>query len=150
MYRLFEVNVFSVITLVQHALPYLHKSDKGSIIIVSSGAALKPYQGWGAYGASKATINHIASTLAVEEKDITTIALRPGVVDTEMQVLIRSDGEKGMGSDHAKFMELHREGKLVQPQYPGHVLAALANNPPKELSGKMFSLTDAEMKPFSL
>ncbi|KAG2229878.1 hypothetical protein BDF21DRAFT_406396 [Thamnidium elegans] len=148
--RLFDVNVFSVITLVQHALPHLHKSGKGSIIIVSSGAALKPYQGWGAYGASKATINHIASTLAVEEKDITTIAVRPGVVDTEMQVLIRSDGEKGMGSDHAKFMDLHREGKLVQPQYPGHVLAALANSPPKELSGKMFSWNDAEMKPFNL
>jgi NAD(P)-dependent dehydrogenase (short-subunit alcohol dehydrogenase family) len=48
---LFDVNVFSIITLVQIALPYLRKSDKGSIIIVSSGAALKGYQGWGAYGA---------------------------------------------------------------------------------------------------
>lgn len=48
--RLFDVNVFSIIALVQAALPHLRKS-KGSIIIVSSGAALKGYKGWGAYGA---------------------------------------------------------------------------------------------------
>lgn len=48
--RLFDINVFSIITLAQLALPSLRKS-KGSIIIVSSGAALKGYKGWGAYGA---------------------------------------------------------------------------------------------------
>jgi NAD(P)-dependent dehydrogenase (short-subunit alcohol dehydrogenase family) len=131
-------------------LPFLRKSDKGSIIIVSSGAASKGYKGWGAYGASKAAVNHIASTLAVEEENITTIALRPGVVDTEMQALIRSDGQKSMREDHSKFIDLHKHGQLVKPQDPGHVLAALANNPPKELSGKMYSWNDEEMKPFCL
>jgi NAD(P)-dependent dehydrogenase (short-subunit alcohol dehydrogenase family) len=48
---LFDVNVFSVISLAQHAMPFLRKSENGSIIIVSSGAALKGYKGWGAYGA---------------------------------------------------------------------------------------------------
>lgn len=48
--KLFDINVFSIITLVQLALPSLRKS-KGSVIIVSSGAALKGYKGWGAYGA---------------------------------------------------------------------------------------------------
>lgn len=48
--RLYEVNVFSVITLAQASLPYLRKSDRGSIVIVSSGAAAKGYRGWGAYG----------------------------------------------------------------------------------------------------
>jgi NAD(P)-dependent dehydrogenase (short-subunit alcohol dehydrogenase family) len=48
--KLYDVNVFSVISLVQIALPHLRKSEKGSIIIVSSGAALQGYKGWGAYG----------------------------------------------------------------------------------------------------
>ncbi|KAK4511464.1 uncharacterized protein ATC70_012679 [Mucor velutinosus] len=146
--RLFDINVFSIITLVQAALPHLRKA-KGSIIIVSSGAALKGYKGWGAYGASKATINHIANTLSVEEPEVTTIAIRPGVVDTAMQDLIRAEGEQGMKEDHAKFIELHRTGKLVQPEDPGHVLVALANSPPQELSGKMYSWNDEEMKPFN-
>lgn len=98
---------------------------------------------------SKATVNHIANTLSVEEPDVTTIAIRPGVVDTEMQNLIRSEGEQGMKEDHVKFIELHRTGNLVQPQDPGHVLVALANNPPKELSGQMYSWNDEEMKPFN-
>lgn len=41
---------------------------------------------------SKAALNHLASTLSVEEPDVTSIALRPGVVDTDMQVLLRSNG----------------------------------------------------------
>lgn len=48
--RLYEINVFSVVSLAEIALPHLRKSDKGSFIIVSSGAAIKGYKGWGAYG----------------------------------------------------------------------------------------------------
>jgi NAD(P)-dependent dehydrogenase (short-subunit alcohol dehydrogenase family) len=34
-------------------------------------------------------MNHLALTLKVEEPTITTIAIRPGVVDTEMQRELR-------------------------------------------------------------
>lgn len=44
----FDVNFFSIITLVQHALPALRES-KGRVIFVSSGAAVNAYHGWGAY-----------------------------------------------------------------------------------------------------
>ncbi|KAI9267826.1 hypothetical protein BY458DRAFT_437010 [Sporodiniella umbellata] len=49
--KLFDVNVFSIISLVQISIPFLRKSDRGSIVLVSSGAAVKGYKGWGAYGA---------------------------------------------------------------------------------------------------
>ncbi|KAG1474740.1 hypothetical protein G6F56_000170 [Rhizopus delemar] len=143
--KLYEVNVFSVITLAQASLPYLRKSDRGSIVIVSSGAAAKGYRGWGAYGSSKAAVNHIASTLAAEEDNVTAIAIRPGVVDTDMQVAIRSTGKEAMGADHAKFIQLHEEGQLVRPEQPGHVLAALANGAPKELSGFMYNWNDEKL-----
>lgn len=41
---------------------------------------------------SKAALNHLATTLAVEEPDITTIAFRPGVVATDMQKSARDAG----------------------------------------------------------
>lgn len=44
----FDVNFFSIITLVQHALPALRES-KGRVVFVSSGAAINAYHGWGAY-----------------------------------------------------------------------------------------------------
>ena len=37
-------------------------------------------------------MNHFASTLAVEEPEITSIAIRPGVVDTDMQGVLRAEG----------------------------------------------------------
>lgn len=64
---------------VKESIPELRKSD-GRVIFVSSGAAVVGYKGWGAYGASKAAMNHLSMTIAVEEPNITSIAIRPGVI----------------------------------------------------------------------
>lgn len=77
--NVFEVNTISVFDLLQHAIPWLRKSN-GRVIIVSSGASSHAYQGWGAYSASKAALNSLCRTLAVEEPSLTAIAVRPGVV----------------------------------------------------------------------
>ncbi|KAF9368265.1 hypothetical protein CPC16_005529, partial [Podila verticillata] len=86
--RNFDINFFSIVTIVQHALPAL-RAAKGRVILVSSGAAIYAYHGWGAYSTSKAALNMFGQILATEEKDITTVAIRPGVVDTEMQGVVR-------------------------------------------------------------
>ncbi|KAJ2959090.1 hypothetical protein NQZ79_g5387 [Umbelopsis isabellina] len=139
--KLFDINLFSIITLVQEALPHLQKTH-GRVINISSGAATKTYRGWGAYGASKAALNHLNETLAVEEPDIIAIAVRPGVVDTDMQGLIRQQGKAAMGDFHNKFLDLHKEGKLVNPEDCGHVIASLSLNADKGLSGKFISWDD--------
>ncbi|KAI8071243.1 hypothetical protein BC940DRAFT_234560 [Gongronella butleri] len=138
----FNVNLFSIITLVQKSLPHLRES-RGTIILVSSGAASTGYKGWGCYGASKAALNHLGMTLAVEEPDVTTVCVRPGVVDTGMQEKIRSEGGEIMQEFHKKFVELHEQGKLLTPDQPGRVLAGIGANPPRELSGKYVSWDDA-------
>ncbi|KAL8790557.1 MAG: hypothetical protein Q9195_006301 [Heterodermia aff. obscurata] len=134
--RGFDVNFFSAVAWVTAALPALRRS-KGRIIFTSSGAAINAYTGWGAYGASKAAINHLALTLGAEEPDVTSISLRPGVVDTEMQREIREVHGPGMQEqDIARFHKLHKEGGLLKPEQPGHVIAKLAVDGPKELSGR--------------
>ncbi|KAI8970829.1 hypothetical protein BDB01DRAFT_813431 [Pilobolus umbonatus] len=146
--RLFDVNVFSIVSLIQQAIIHLRQSKKASIIIVSSGAAVRSYKGWGAYGSSKAAITHIAGTLAVEETEVTTIAIRPGVVDTDMQTNIRSTGAFGMKDDHTKFTNLHQQGQLVKPEQPARVLVSLAVNPPKELSGGLYNWNDVKISDY--
>lgn len=42
---------------------------------------------------SKAALKMFGETLAKEERDVTTVSIRPGVVDTEMQAVIREKGE---------------------------------------------------------
>lgn len=100
---LFDINLFALISITGHALPHLSSREgkselskddpAGRIIMVSSGAASGGVQGWGAYSASKAALNSVVRTLGNEEPDVVSIALRPGVVDTEMQEIIRDKGE---------------------------------------------------------
>ncbi len=111
--------------------------SQGKIILTSSGAATYAYTAWGAYGASKAALNHLALTLAVEEPEVTTIAIRPGVVDTEMQRELREIHHTTMDKeDVAKFASLKSDGKLLRPDQPGHVIAKLVLDAPKALNGK--------------
>ncbi|KAI9803134.1 MAG: hypothetical protein M1833_001205 [Piccolia ochrophora] len=135
-------------TQVKLALPHL-RASKGRVVFTSSGAALHAYSAWGAYGASKAALNHLAQTLAREEPDVTTLAIRPGVVDTEMQRQLREDYfEKLDDVDKEKFGKLKSEGKLLRPEQPGHVMARLVLDVGKELSGKYASWDDEVLAAF--
>lgn len=83
-------------------------------------------------------MNHLALTLKHEEPLITTIAIRPGVVDTAMQVAIREEHSTDMDEQEAqRFKGLHSEGQLLRPEQPGNVMSRLVVNAPPELSGKV-------------
>ena len=82
-------------------------------------------------------MNHFARQLAVEEPKVTSIAVAPGVVDTDMQQQIREVHTAVMqATDGEKFLGLHKAGQLLRPDQPGHVMAKMVLDPPKELSGK--------------
>lgn len=56
----FDINFFSLVELIQAALPSLRESQQtGRVIFVSSGAADRGYVGWGPYSASKAAMNSL-------------------------------------------------------------------------------------------
>ena len=144
----YDINFFSAIAMARAALQPLRESQ-GRIIFTSSGAAPHAYPTWGAYGSAKAAMNHLAMTIANEEKDITTIAIRPGTVDTEMQRDIREKHNKAMdASDAKKFAELKSSGSLLKPEQPGHVMAKLVLDGPKELSGRFLQWNAEELKAF--
>lgn len=144
----YDVNFFSAIAMAKAALQPLRESQ-GRIIFTSSGAATHAYPTWGAYGSAKAAMNHLAMTIASEEKDITTIAIRPGTVDTEMQRDIREKHNNAMdASDAKKFAELKSTGSLLRPEQPGHVMAKLVLDAPKELSGMFLQWNADELKAF--
>ncbi|GMG14244.1 unnamed protein product [Aspergillus oryzae] len=124
---------------IKAGLPALRET-KGKLVFTSSGAAVSAYRGWGLYGATKAAMNHLALSLGEEEPDVTTISIRPGMVDTEMQRELREDHATTLEPQvHSKFTTVHKEGKLLKPEQPGHVMAKLVLDGPKELSGKFLS-----------
>ncbi|KAL4937910.1 hypothetical protein BDV06DRAFT_202058 [Aspergillus oleicola] len=144
----YDVNFFSLISFITAALPSLRET-KGKIIFTSSGAAVSAYRGWGLYGSTKAAMNHLALSLGEEEPDVTSVSIRPGMVDTEMQRELREDHASTLEPQvHAKFTGVHREGKLLRPEQPGHVMAKLVLDAPKELSGKFLSWNDQQLEVF--
>ncbi|KAI0310802.1 hypothetical protein OF83DRAFT_828574 [Amylostereum chailletii] len=146
----FDVNVFSLLTAIKAALPSLRQSPIGGrIVFVSSGAATGGVAGWGAYNASKAAMNSICRTLATEEKGVISVAVRPGKVDTSMQLQIREQGGSHMVKTvHESFVREHAEGKLLPPDVPGHVIAGLALRAPSALSGQFVSWDGDECNDF--
>jgi NAD(P)-dependent dehydrogenase (short-subunit alcohol dehydrogenase family) len=63
--RVYDVNVFAPLALVQEALPRLVPG--AAIVAISSDAAVEPYAGWGGYGSSKAALEQLTAILAVEQ-----------------------------------------------------------------------------------
>lgn len=85
-------------------------------------------------------MNNLAQTLGSEEPDVTSVSVRPGMVDTEMQRELREVHGATLDAEmHSKFTGAHSNGKLVKPEQPGHVMAKLVLDAPKELTGLFLS-----------
>lgn len=80
--EIFEVNVFGTWQLSVEAMPALTES-RGSIVIVSSVAGLRPTGSSIPYAVSKAALNHLTTLLAkVVGPDVRVNAVAPGLIDT--------------------------------------------------------------------
>ena len=79
----------------------------------------------------------LSNHLAVEEPDITSVAIMPGRVDTDMQRVLREEGKTVMAQkDYASFVEAFEGGQLFRPDEPGSVIARLVADPQPSLTGK--------------
>jgi len=78
-----DVNVVAPLALVQAALPALRAAG-GTVLDISSDAAVEAYAGWGGYGAGKAALDQLTAVLAVENPDLRIYAVDPGDMATEM------------------------------------------------------------------
>jgi NAD(P)-dependent dehydrogenase (short-subunit alcohol dehydrogenase family) len=81
--RVYQVNVFAPLALLQEALPRL--AAGAAILHISSDAAVEPYAGWGGYGSSKAALEQLTAILAAEHPELRVYAADPGDMRTQMQ-----------------------------------------------------------------
>ena len=58
---------------------------RGTVIDISSDAAVEAYPGWGGYGSSKAALDQLTAVLAAEQPAIHIYAFDPGDMRTTMQ-----------------------------------------------------------------
>jgi NAD(P)-dependent dehydrogenase (short-subunit alcohol dehydrogenase family) len=77
------VNVLAPLRLIGLSLPHLRQTG-GTVVNVTSDAAVEAYEGWGGYGSSKAALEQLSNVLAAEEPGIRVYWLDPGDMNTRM------------------------------------------------------------------
>jgi NAD(P)-dependent dehydrogenase (short-subunit alcohol dehydrogenase family) len=80
--RVYQVNVLAPVALAQLVLPRM--PDGGTIINLSSDAAVEPYAGWGGYGSSKAALDQLSAIFAEEHPTLRIYSVDPGDMRTQM------------------------------------------------------------------
>jgi NAD(P)-dependent dehydrogenase (short-subunit alcohol dehydrogenase family) len=96
---------------------FLGDAQVRRIVNVSSGAADSPLPGGGPYSIAKAGLEMLTRQLAAEHDAATfrAITVRPGVIDTDMQMFMRSQTHETLPSVDL-FKGFHREHLLVAPE----------------------------------
>jgi len=82
--QVWDTNVGAPVALTAALLPTLIRSQ-GTLLTISSDAAVEHYPGWGLYGASKTALDHTTLTFGAENPAITAYAVDPGDMRTQMQ-----------------------------------------------------------------
>jgi NAD(P)-dependent dehydrogenase (short-subunit alcohol dehydrogenase family) len=81
--RVYDTNVIAPLALIQLLTAPL-AAAAGTIVNVSSDAAVEAYPGWGGYGSSKAGLDQLTAVLAAEEPSLRCYAFDPGDMRTDM------------------------------------------------------------------
>jgi NAD(P)-dependent dehydrogenase (short-subunit alcohol dehydrogenase family) len=79
----FRTNLQAPVELIRALLPQLRETG-GTVLDISSDAAVEGYPGWGAYGASKAALDQVSRVLGAEEPSLKVYAVDPGDMRTRM------------------------------------------------------------------
>lgn len=124
-----SLNVRSIFYLTREFWPVMKEQGSGTVVNVSSLAAVDPFPGFSVYGASKAWVDLFAKALGAEgaELGIRVCSIRPGAVETP---LLRS-----------LFPDFPAE-QCVSPQDVADVIAACIEQPEKYPSGQAFEVTN--------
>jgi 3-oxoacyl-[acyl-carrier protein] reductase len=137
--RAITVNLVGAYHVVHACLPALLESPAAVVLDVSSGAAQAPREGWSAYCSGKAGLLMFTRAIAEEygARNVAAYSLRPGVVDTAMQVRIRASGMN-------EISRLPRE-QLAPPEYAAGIIAWLCDERPAQHIGKELNANDAAL-----
>lgn len=131
-----QVNLIGAYNAIRAVLPGMIAAGGGSIVNLSSGAAIRPLEGWSAYCSAKAGLHMLTRAVALETegKNIRIFGFQPGMTDTHMHVLVRASGINPLS-------KTPREN-LYPTEHPAMAIAYLLTPAADDLCGQEFSLRD--------
>jgi benzil reductase ((S)-benzoin forming) len=131
----FDVNLVSAVLFARaYVQSFQSLSCPKTFVNISSGAAARPYAGWSLYSASKAALETFVRAVALEQAShahpIRAISINPGVMDTAMQVAVRSASIADFPSLD-RFLRLQHEGRLASPAAVALQIADIVHSRPE-------------------
>jgi len=131
-----QTNLIGAYNAIRAVLPGMIAAGGGSIVNLSSGAAIRPLEGWSAYCSAKAGLHMLTRAVALETagKNIRIFGFQPGMTDTNMHVLVRASGINPLS-------KTPREN-LYPTAHPALAIAYLLTPAADDLVGQEFSLRD--------
>jgi NAD(P)-dependent dehydrogenase (short-subunit alcohol dehydrogenase family) len=115
-----QVNLVGAVRIVHAFVAGMIGRGYGRIVTISSGAASPPgMPSANAYSTSKAALDMFTLHLAgeLDGTGVTANAVRPGVVDTDMQTFMRGHSSEQVGSEfYQRFHGLFDRGELLAPE----------------------------------
>jgi benzil reductase ((S)-benzoin forming) len=88
----------------------------GRVLNMGSGAAYLPVQAWAPYCASKAALAMLTQCWQLDSESVVFTSVMPGISDTDMQLMARSDNTVMALEKHEFFQRLHEHNRLISPE----------------------------------
>lgn len=111
------VNLVGAFRLTRAVLGSMLLRQRGAVVNISSDAAVEAYPSWGAYGASKAALDHLTRSWASElppGSPVRIFAVDPGEMDTRMHRDALPDADPALLADPREVAE-HIVHMLAEP-----------------------------------
>jgi 3-oxoacyl-[acyl-carrier protein] reductase len=134
--RNIDINLTGAYHAIRAVLPGMLEAGGGTIVNLSSGAAIRPLEGWSAYCSAKAGLHMLTRAVALETAGtgIRVFGFQPGTTDTDMHVLIRASGLNPVS-------QIPR-GNLTPVAHPAAAIVYLCTPAADDLNGQEFSLRE--------
>lgn len=138
-----QVNLLAVQQLTKLLYTSMVKAQRCRVTTISSGAAVNSLESWSAYCTSKAGLEMWTRSLADEGSShgISAVSIAPGIVDTDMQVTIRSVSVDDFPMVE-RFIGFHKNGDLVAPDAVAESLYELITSHSMDDSGNRFDVRE--------
>lgn len=124
--RMMRLNLRAPYALMRACLPGLQSVEGGAVVNVSSVAGLRPFPNLSAYCVSKAALDHLTRSAAIEwaPLGVRVNAVNPGVVRTELHRRGGMD-EAAYAGFLKRTVQAHPLGRVGEPDEIAHLILTL-------------------------